>query len=177
MARNVTRFYRGARRHPKWDMGTPPGRRPPRRGGGARLVKWLIFGAVFLLAGLPAVDAVNGAIKTEGTCKVVRVIDGDTVDLWCGGAELDRARLTGFDTAEIFSPQCLAERVTGLRGLWALKVELLSASTIRVSGNRRDRYDRRLVALRVDGTPLATRMIDRGVARAYSGGRRAPWCS
>ena len=45
MSREVTRFSRHARRHPKWDMGTPPGRphRPRRR---LRLGRWVLFGAV-----------------------------------------------------------------------------------------------------------------------------------
>ena len=40
----------------------------------------------------------------------------------------------------------------------------------------RDRYDRRLAALSLDGEPASRAMVRAGLARAYDGGRRDGWC-
>ena len=54
------------------------------------------------LGALPRVaEALNGALVELGGgagCRVVEVVDGDTVTLACAGRPTERARLTGFDT-------------------------------------------------------------------------------
>lgn len=173
---NVLRFYRGARRHPTWDMGRPPRPRWPRRGRGWRwLARLAIFVPVVALVAIKAGDAVNGVLKADGDCAVVRLIDGDTVEAWCSSG-LTRVRLDGFDTAEIFSPGCFAERVTGYRGLMALRLALYRAGGIEMTGTATDRYGRRLMTLRVDGTPVGAGLIRQGLAVPYRGGRRIDWC-
>ena len=152
-------------------MGTPP-RRPRRWRWLARLV---IFVPVALLIAIKAADAVNGVVKADSDCAIIRLIDGDTVDAWCSSG-IERVRLTGFDTAEIFSPGCFSERVTGYRGLFALRLALYRAGRIDLNGRDTDRYDRRLMALRVDGTPVEADLIRQGLAMRYRGGTRVDWC-
>jgi len=88
-----------------------------------------------------------------------------------------RARLTGFDTPEIFSPKCFSERYLGLRATYALRGEIWAARRISVSTGDRDRYGRVLTQMTVDGVPVGRRLIARGLARSYSGGLRSSWCS
>ncbi len=147
-----------------------------------------VLGAALLgLAVLPSVgDAVNAAMRpgfggmfsggTPDSCRVVSVIDGDTVTLWCPGRAPERARLVGFDTPELFSPGCAWEAQQALRAKWQLRMLVWTAGDLRVVRHGQDRYDRALVALLLDGTPVARTMIEAGLARPYEGGRRAGWC-
>lgn len=123
-----------------------------------------------------ALGAVAGAALGWGMATWVpgiRVVDGDTVDhgWW-------RWRLAGHDAPEVRRAGCQAERKLGLRarnrleeltlaaGLdWALKAE-----------PGRDPYHRRIGRLIVSGADAGETLIAEGLARPYTGGRRAPWC-
>lgn len=113
----------------------------------------------------------------EGRCRVLHVIDGDTVDIWCDATGLERARLSGFDAPELFSPKCALELIAAQRSKWALRVYLFRATDVRLQRKGLDRYDRRLVTLNLDGAPLSKSMIDGGYAKAYGGGARSGWCN
>lgn len=165
--------YDKTRRKRHWQMADPPARRPRR----LRPVRWLLFLSIGLLLMFGSLgDAAMGLMKGTSHCKVVSVLDGDTVTIWCGGAEFERARLTGFDTPEVFSPQCNAELWQGFRATVALKGALWAAGRIGIFPGRRDRYDRVLARLTVDGLSVGNLLIERGLARPYSGGRRSSWC-
>lgn len=178
-------------------MGSWPGMRStrqdrrhrwPHRGradhGNRRLRKWMrgVFLALAVVCvGLPlALDAVSALLRParsdQGICRMVTVIDGDTVTLWCRGQGVERARLTGFDTPELFSPGCASEYLAAQKAKWALRGMILSAGEMRVTRQGRDRYGRALVAVTLDGIPLAQRMVGAGHARAYDGGPRQGWC-
>lgn len=183
MKRHAAFHARAARiqSQPKWG-GT--GRRPTRwsrhrrRRRGYRLLVKLATVGLIALAGLPQVaDAISGwrTAPTEG-CRVVSVIDGDTVSLWCPGTGAERARLTGFDAPELFSPQCPAELAKAVAATWALRMTLWTAGEVAVRRHGSDRYGRALVDLRADGVPVGRSLIAAGLARPYDGGRRASWC-
>lgn len=181
--RKVTRFYRGARRHPKWDLGTPPGQQ-------ARAVRDKIADPHFYLKAVMVVCAValialpltSDAFITSKTqddvtgCRIVHVTDGDTVRLYCSGRGFLSGRLTGFDAPELFSPKCFSEFAMALRAKWALRWILLTTEDITVVREGTDRYERALIFLASDGVPVARMMIERGHARAYDGGHREGWC-
>jgi len=116
----------------------------------------------------------HGSAQAE--CRVARVIDGDTVVMACPGREAVRARLTGFDTPELSAPGCAAERVAAQRAKAHLQRLLRRADEISMVRSGTDRYGRALVEMRLDGQRLSALMIDAGLARAYTGGQRAPWC-
>lgn len=127
-----------------------------------------------------AADLVNAATKTligEGeTCRILRVIDGDTLSLICPEEGMESARLMGFDTPEKYSPQCLAEFVAAEQAAWALRTLIQKADRLTMTRGGRDRFGRALVELQVDGVDLARLMVRAGHARANTGGPRGSWC-
>jgi micrococcal nuclease len=188
MTRNpITPYSRDYRRPPGRNMAPRP--KPPNwfRRFLRRIADPLFYlRAVIVLAGLGlillplAADAVNAIARPvsgpNGTCRILSVIDGDTVSLWCEGQGVSRARLVGFDTPEMFSPRCPKEFIAAQQATWALRWMILRAHTLRLTPLGQDRYHRRLVSLMLDGQSVARRMIKAGHARAYSGGKRGGWC-
>ncbi|MCU0801055.1 MAG: hypothetical protein MUD11_04650 [Rhodobacteraceae bacterium] len=142
-----------------------------------RRLMWLLVaivavpGALDVLIGLahPLADG-------RQTCRVVQVVDGDTLRLWCRDTGLQSARLTGFDAPELFSPKCFAETVAAQKAKWALRRVIWQADGLQLAREGEDRFDRALVGLSDSGGPLAARMIAAGHAREYGGGRRDGWC-
>ena len=121
----------------------------------------------------PAPEVARGGRAQD--CALLRVIDGDTVDLACGGA-VQRTRLLGLDTPEKYSPACRSEHQRALAAERHL-ASLLRGAAITAEIRGYDRYGRTLALLRADGRDLAGQMIDAGHARAYSGGPRQGWCA
>ncbi|MEZ5912877.1 MAG: thermonuclease family protein [Paracoccaceae bacterium] len=176
----VVRYSRDYRRPPKWNMGLPP-----RRNRLADPRTYLSAAVVLASVGLVVLPAVaDGYIalarptsETGGSCRIYQVVDGDTVRMWCPGRGSVKARLVGFDTPELYSPQCPSEFAAAVRATWALRLALLRAGAVRLVREGTDRYGRALVAAFVDGAPLARAMIADGHARAYAGGQRQGWCA
>jgi endonuclease YncB( thermonuclease family) len=110
-------------------------------------------------------------------CRIVDVVDGDTVGMICPGRRRESARLTGFDTPELFSPGCEAERQAAEAARRHLAHLADTARRVGFVREGRDRYGRALVALSFDGRDAAGEMIAAGHARPYEGGRRAGWCA
>ncbi len=118
------------------------------------------------------------ATASTGTppCAVVRVVDGDTVDLECLGMGRFRARLMGFDTPETHRPGCAEEALLGQAATRRLRALVADARSIEADLGRLDRYNRRLVRLSIDGRDVGARLIAEGLALPYEGGRRIDWC-
>lgn len=139
------------------------------RGGG------IVLAVLALLLSPAAADAVNGWLKADESCRVVRVIDGDTLSIRCWGDPVDRLRLTDVDTPEIRG-KCLSERWLAIRAMFFTRWQLLKAGevTIERSGNT-GRYGRALGDVALDGDPLGAGLLAAGLARPYvSGGH--DWC-
>lgn len=180
--RKVVPFSRDYRRPPRWGMGLPPRRPPPRPPADPRrYLRFVILAGAAGLIVLPALaDALGGIAKrlapeAEG-CRVVQVIDGDTVTLWCAGRGAARARLVGYDTPELFDPSCASELWRAWTAKWQLRRALWTAGEVTVVRSGTDRYGRALATVFVDGENLARRMIAAGHARPYGGGAREEWC-
>lgn len=180
----IVPYSRDYRRPPRWGMGVPS--RKPRRWWQRVADPLFYLRAVILLSGLALVAI---PLISDGTlallrpipagaqsCRVVRVIDGDTADLWCATAGLQRARLAGFDAPELFSPNCMAELIAAQKAKWALRGLLLTGGPLRLSLGGLDKYERLLVTVWVNGVPLAKVMIAGGHARKYGGEARQSWC-
>ena len=123
-------------------------------------------------------DAINIAFGAKGVegCRVLRVIDGDTVTLCCPEIGVERARLTGFDAPELSSPQCASEYAQAVAATWYLRRLLAGGQVLTVQHGQMDRYARRLATLSIDGVPVARSMIAAGHGRPYGGAQRRGWC-
>lgn len=178
--RNILRFWRGARRHPKWDMGTPPnprGRlpyRPARRRGRAKAI---VFGGLLaaFLIGPAVLDAASLLWRDSKGCRVWMVVDGDTVRMQCPTLGFVNGRLLGFDTPEM-KARCPQELARAVAAAYALRWHIWTASEVTATPRGRDRYDRVLTLFAVDGEPISRTLVEAGLARFYDGGQRKSWC-
>lgn len=188
MARRSNRvipFSRDYRRPPKWTMGLGP---PPRRrpGLGAFLRRRRPASSLAaLLAALLALPTASDSLlalaapipANGGSCRIYRIIDGDTVSMWCPGRGSERVRLEGFDTPELFSPSCASEYLKALGAKWALRLALWRADRVALVRSGTDSYGRALASVYLDDLSLARWMIATGHARPYEGGPRPGWCA
>jgi len=117
----------------------------------------LIVTTVFLLGCVP--DAGNVAPDIEGEVRVIRVIDGDTIEIE-GGA---RVRYIGIDAPEVF-PQT---EYYGLEA-WARNIELVEQKTVTLEKDvsETDVYGRLLRYVYVDGLFVNGELVRLGYARA-----------
>jgi micrococcal nuclease len=109
---------------------------------------------------------------------VVRVVDGDTVDVRLEGGEVERLRILGIDTPEVVDPrrpvQCYGPEASerAQRLLPPGRAIVLEGDP---SQNARDRYGRRLAHLFLDGAPsdeptranVGLILVTEGYARHY----------
>lgn len=145
------------------------------------LLRSVIMTSIAALIVLPYVgDAAQGILKNPGepkACRIVNVVDGDTVGMLCPSSTgLERARLTGFDTPELFKPSCGQEFLKAVEAKWKLRALIWTAEDISIVKRGTDRYGRRLIWVGRDGRPIAEAMIASGLARPYDGGQRRGWC-
>ena len=111
---------------------------------------------------------------------VERVVDGDTVDvrahIWLGQSLTVRVRIDGVDTPEMRSA-CADERRLAVAAREFLARRLLNRqiTLLRVV------YDKFGGRVRADISDaegdIAKALLDAGLARAYHGERREPWCA
>lgn len=138
----------------------------------------------FAVAGLVLVptiaDLVNAGMKVvdsdQGTCRIIRVVDGDTVSLICPEDGMVSARLLGFDTPEKYAPKCLDEFIAAEKASWGLRTLIQKADRLVLTRDGSDQYGRLLVKLELDGVDVARLMVRAGHARQYGGGLRGSWC-
>lgn len=125
-------------------------------------------------------DLVNAAMRPiaseQGPCRIIRVIDGDTVSLICPEDGMQSARIMGFDTPELYAPRCVGEFVAAQKASWALRTLIQRADRLELQHQGTDRYGRALVVLEVNGVDVAREMIRAGHGRPYGGGLRGTWC-
>lgn len=145
-----------------------------------RFAPWLL-----LLLALAAAPAKSAAYEA----RVVRVIDGDTLDLvarlpvagWTGMVvEVpERVRLAGIDAPETRRPACAAEARAGAAATAALTALAPPGSTVLLTAvkPRRDRWGRLVAQIRAPAGDLAATLLAAGHARRYDGGRRRSWCA
>lgn len=107
-------------------------------------------------------------------CKVDRIVDGDTVDLWInlGFSTFikKRIRLAGINTPESRTRD-LEEKKRG-KAATAYMEKLLESGTCDLDSHALGKYGRVLGTLWADGANLNQEMIDAGHAVEYWGGKR-----
>ena len=107
--------------------------------------------------------------------------DGDT---FSAGVMLDtdveitvRVRLINIDTPEI-NGKCTAEKVMAQSARDLLATIIPRGTVVDLQNIKDDKYLGRINAnvILLDGRDVGQIMIDSGLARPYSGGKRQPWC-
>lgn len=115
----------------------------------------------------------NGAGELSPV-KVVRVIDGDTLEL-AGG---EHVRILNIDTAEMPPrSRCGTERTLALAAKVRL-AELIGQGeiiTLVREGRDRDPYGRQLRRVWIDGRDVGDQLIREGLAQPWQG-HKADWC-
>ncbi len=140
-------------------------RRARRRRGRLLLAVLLVVVALAVRARLDDGGGDGGGGGADGRASVVRVVDGDTVEVRIGSRE-DTVRLIGIDTPETVDPrspvECFGEEASNRTK------ELLPAGTgVRLVADveARDRYDRLLAYVyRDDGTFVNLSLVEDGYA-------------
>ena len=105
---------------------------------------------------------------TTTTCRVIRVVDGDTIRVDMGG-DIHTVRLIGVDTPETKHPtkpvQYFGREAAAFTKKW------LHGKTVKLvvdpTGDTRDRYGRLLRHVYLDGDNFNARLIREGYAFAY----------
>lgn len=153
-----------------------------------RLVVPLLRGRSKTIGLLAACTAVFGLTVTVGmawpialqndapasSVRIVRVIDGDTVEI-AGG---DRVRILNIDTAEMPPrSRCDAEERLAHAAKARLSQLVQAADEVALVGKGRDRdqYGRQLRLVRVDGVDVGDQLVREGLAKPWRG-HRAEWC-
>ena len=121
----------------------------------------LVIAAATLLACLIA-----GCARAQTfTGRVVAVHDGDTISVRAG-SRTERIRLVDIDCPEYRQPYSTrAKRFTS---------EMVFGKEVRVDGRGRDKYDRILARVLVDGTDLNEAIVRNGYGWHYEIGRSDP---
>ena len=111
----------------------------------------------------------------EYTARVLKVIDGDTLDLSIDlGFNIwitQRCRLLGIDTPETRTLDS-AEKVLGLKAKGVLEGLVQTAKTVTVRTAKEDKYGRVLVTLFLDLININESLVASGYAWRYDGGTR-----
>ncbi|EBZ0757986.1 TPA: nuclease [Escherichia coli] len=96
--------------------------------------------------------------EADITGKIVRVLDGDTVEILAGNVAT-RVRLNGIDAPEKAQP-------FGQRSRQALTA-IVGGNTVLAVGEKRDRYGRLLATLILDGRDINAIQVYSGMAWVY----------
>lgn len=130
----------------------------------------VILGA---LAGCESTPGTDTAITpTIGNATVDYVVDGDTIQAIVDGKS-ERVRLLGIDTPELGrdgtpDERCAAEARQFLADWITDSAVTLSADP---HSPERDRYDRLLAYVEIDGVDVSQTMLDEGWADLYTGNK------
>jgi endonuclease YncB( thermonuclease family) len=138
--------------------------------------------AMLVVHGLAMAPAPASAADAYGpyAAEVVRVIDGDTVELdvalWPGLVQRIHLRLDGVDTPEKRgAPLC--EKILARRASEFTLRFFRLGGTVLVSGVRLGKYAGRVLGrIAVDGKDLGEALVAAGLGRPYAGAKRESWC-
>ncbi|MGI2115550.1 thermonuclease family protein (plasmid) [Shewanella sp. HL-SH4] len=106
--------------------------------------------------------------------RVHSVYDGDTFRGYTSESKQEPIRLKGVDTPEI-KGACEAEVKAAYRARDYLKRRLTEANSIQLLNPGRDKYNRVLAVVLVDGRDIAEDIVAGGYGRKWIG-KRLTWC-
>jgi len=129
----------------------------------------------------PAVSITVNHTKAPYQWKVIRVLDGDTVEVDAKffPEELGniRVRIEGIDTPESGGrAKCDDERDRAKVAKKFAK-DTLEGKVIEVRQVKTDKYGGRIVGdIYIDGKPYRQLLLEKGLAKSYDGGTKSSWC-
>jgi endonuclease YncB( thermonuclease family) len=104
--------------------------------------------------------------------RVTCVVDGDTV--WLQG---EKIRMPGYDTPEPTTGMCGGDFERQLAHQASNRlIALLNGGDVTIQRFGKDRYDRTLATIRVDGVDVGKTLIAEGLARRWPDGPEF-WCN
>lgn len=111
---------------------------------------------------------------------VVKVHDGDTFNVNIAGCpdvlcKSMPVRISGIDAPEIRG-KCPQEIAGAIAAKNYLTGQVMNAKDIELHDPVRDKYFRISAHVMVNGVNVGDEMVKQGLARTYSGGKRAGWC-
>lgn len=116
--------------------------------------------------------------------KVLRVIDGDTVEFEAKFlpdplTKRLSVRIYGIDTPEKGSrAKCEKEMIAGKTATEFARSSIASATVVQIQLRGWDKYGGRVLGdVILDGIPLSTSLVNAGHARPYFGGAKRSWCN
>ena len=140
--------------------------------------------AVVLALTLASVAVAAEDLSHSYLAYVDRIIDGDSlyvyIPVWPGIVVKAYIRISGIDTPETQGAECPEEKELALKVEARLRELLPKEEPILLHiVKARDKYGRVVADVHAhDGTNMAKRLIDEGLAHVYDGkGRRQGWCS
>lgn len=102
----------------------------------------------------------------------IYMVDGDTAKI--GGKSY---RLVGFDTPETYYAKCDFEHALGDRATDRARSLIVNAGAVEFTVlPGRDKYNRGLARMSIQGKDLGAILINEGLARPYQDGKRLGWC-
>jgi len=116
------------------------------------------------------------------TCDIIRVVDGDTLEvpLYCLPKTMKLfIRVHGIDTPEKGKrAQCLREaNLAESATAHTKKLVVYANGKATLTNPKWDKYGGRMLAnVDLNGVDLSQSLIDNGLARKYSGGKKITWC-
>lgn len=138
-------------------------------------MKFISFLFLYLFVGMAAANPY--------TVKVLRVIDGDTIEIEAAylPPELHQKlgiRVLGIDTPEKAPrARCLEENMLAQQASEYTKTLVSKAKHVEVDFTGWDKYGGRVLGnVRIDGQDLAEQLLLKGLARPYFGGKKNSWC-
>lgn len=151
-----------------------------RRGVGVRVFLGVAVSVLLLMPGATQPAQHKSHLAGPVRARLLQVIDGDTLfvqaQIWPGQLVETHVRLIGVDTPEI-KGACATERATAEKAR-AYVVGLLGDDAVVLNNIRFGKYAGRVLArvTSAAGVDVAGALIERGLGRAYDGGRRKGWC-
>jgi micrococcal nuclease len=129
-------------------------------------IPWAVFAAALAALLLGRSGSEPHAGQLHG--RVVRVADGDTINVRLDGGRTERVRYIGVDTPESVKPgtpvQCFAKKASHYNASLVDGREV----TLRLDAEERDRYGRLLAYVYSDGRFVNRELVARGYARTLT---------
>lgn len=123
------------------------------------------------------------AYENKYDYKILRVIDGDTVEISAPFLPVElkpvlKLRIFGIDTPEKGKlAKCVAESAKSQQAMKYVIDLIASAREVKVVLVKWDKYGGRVLGdVVVDGELLSKKLIDKGFAREYYGDKKQTWC-